>query len=109
MNRIIFSELDRHEKRKLWNLAEKAGTLSSFLIASVQHLGELWAADEFFDHFPKGTVEHAQLAERFRHGTPSNENILDCIARIAPSYVSQEMLELDEMMQSTAVTYDFYP
>jgi len=103
MPKIKFSDLDPTAKRAVFWLADQAGTLTPTIRAAAAHVGELWEAVAFMQEHPEGTAAHATLAERLRLGTGSDESILDCIERAAPTYRSvgdRVDAELDELLAS---------
>ena len=83
-----FSELDAIQKQLVQRLADEAETLTPIITASAAHIGELWEAQAFFLCYPKGTTQHARLADRLRLGATSSECILDVIQHAAPAYAT---------------------
>jgi hypothetical protein len=101
MPKIKFSDLDSTEKRAVFWLADEAETLTPNITAAASHVGEIWEAAVFMKQFPKGTAEHTTLADRLRLGDTSAENILNCIKRAAPAYLTQgeaSDAELDDLL-----------
>jgi hypothetical protein len=86
MEKLNFSELDAHQKRLVFWLADKAGTLTPTILAAASLPGELWEAKAFLKHFPRDSEEHAQLVSRLRLGGTSSESILAVIEHVAPTY-----------------------
>lgn len=108
MQTLKFDELDATQKRLVSRLADEAGTLTSLILASTSHIGELWEAASFFQCYPSGTAQHEQIASRLRLGDGTDEGILDVIKHIAPDYVTLEQrgdAELDELQRWSKTTF----
>lgn len=97
MNTLNFSEFDSNLKQAVFWLSYEAQAPTSAILSAAAHIGELWEAKAFLMHFPKGTTEHDQLVIRLRLGAAIAENILDCIQRTAPFYVTVGECCTDEL------------
>ena len=86
MQKLKFSELDLTQMQAVYWLAHAAETVTPTILAGAVHVGELWEAEAFLKHFPPGTEQHAQLANRLRLGGFATETILDCIRRVDLPY-----------------------
>ncbi|GAC1415069.1 MAG: hypothetical protein NVSMB6_17330 [Burkholderiaceae bacterium] len=99
--KLKFNELDSTHKRLVHQLADEAEILTPCILAAASHIGELWELRFFFEHFPRGTHERAQLANRLQPGSDATGSILDCIHHAAPSYQTMGQrcdAELDELL-----------
>lgn len=101
MENIKFSDCDSSEKQAMFWLSDQAETLTPYITAAASCIGEIWEAVNFMREYPKGSEPHMILAERLRLGSGSDESILACIARAAPTYRTlseQADAELDELL-----------
>ena len=85
---IKFSELDKSEKQMIWDFAEEVGTLTSILMASVRHIGELWAAKAFINYLDNPESEqHQGVCLWLRRGKNDDDySIYDLLREIAPDF-----------------------
>lgn len=101
MPKLNFSDLDSMGKRAAYQLADEADTLTTWITDAASHVGEIYEAVAFIKAYPKGSAAHAILTDRLRLGGQSNESILACIHRAAPTYqgiIDRADCELDELL-----------
>lgn len=101
MQNLNFSDLDSTGKRAVYRLADEADTFTTRIPDAASHVGEIYEAVAFMKKYPKGSAAHAMLADRLRLGGQSNESILACIERAAPTYrsiIDRADRELDELL-----------
>lgn len=88
MAKIEFQTLDSMGKRAVYRLADEADTLTTWITDAASNIGEIYEALAFMNEYPKGCAAHAILADRLRLGGKSDESIMACIERAAPTYPS---------------------
>ena len=86
MPKFKFSDLDLAGMHAVFWLAKEANTTTSFITASVSHIGEIWEAAAFMRKFSEASKERSVMVERLKLGDQSDIGILDCIANTSPTY-----------------------